>query len=136
VTVPLQSKWLAENDAGKIAGAFHNAHRATYGHAAEQAEVWLKELRAHIVGIMPKPRILPMESMPEPGSPSTRQVRLFGGSFEAAVFERDNLAVARRIDGPAIVNQMDTTTLIPDGWHARTSASGALIVARSATKEK
>ena len=136
VTVPLQSKWLAENDAGKIAGAFHDAHRATYGHAAEQAEIWLKELRAHIVGIMPKPRILPMASTPEPGPPSRRQVRLFGGSFEAVVLERDNLAVGRRIDGPAIVNQMDTTTLIPAGWHAGTVASGALIVARSATKEE
>jgi N-methylhydantoinase A len=135
VTVPLQSTWLAENDAGRIAGAFHDAHRATYGHAAEEAEVWLKELRAHIVGVMPRPRILPMASTPEPGPPSSRQVRLFGSSFEAAVLERDNLAPGRRIDGPAIVNQMDTTTLIPAGWHASTVASGALIVARTAAKK-
>jgi N-methylhydantoinase A len=135
VTVPLQSTWLAENGAGKIAGAFHDAHRATYGHAADAAEVWLKELRAHIVGVMPKPRILPLASTPEPGPPSSRQVRLFGSSFAAAVFERDSLAPGRRIDGPAIVNQMDTTTLIPPGWHASTVASGALIVARSAANK-
>ena len=134
VTVPLQSRWLAGNDAGKIAGAFHDAHRATYGHAAEQAEVWLKELRAHVVGIMPKPRIAPMASTPEPGPPSRRQVRLFGGSHQAVVLERDDLAAGRQIDGPAIVDQMDTTTLIPAGWHASTVASGALIVARGAAR--
>jgi N-methylhydantoinase A len=134
VTVPLQSTWLADNDAEKIAGAFHDAHRATYGHAAEQAEVWLKELRAHIVGVLPKPRILPIESRPEPGLPSRRQVRLFGRSFEAAVLERDSLASGRRIEGPAIIDQMDTTTLIPAGWHGSTVASGALIVERSAAR--
>jgi len=134
VTVPLQAKWLADNDAASIADAFHGAHRATYGHAAEQAEVWLKELRAHIVGAMPKPRILPVESTPESGAPASRQVRLFGRSSEVAVLERGTLALGRRIEGPAIINQMDTTTLIPAGWRGRTVASGALIVERSVAK--
>ena len=29
-----------------------------YGHANEQAEVWMKELRAHIIGAMPKARVV------------------------------------------------------------------------------
>jgi N-methylhydantoinase A len=130
VTVPLNSAWLAAGDAGRIAEAFHAAHRATYGHANEQAKVWLKEMRAHITGIMPKPRILPAEASPGSGPPSSRQVRLFGRSFEAAVVERADLAPGQTIEGPAIINQMDTTTLIPAGWHGRTVASGALIVER------
>jgi N-methylhydantoinase A len=136
VTVPLQARWLADNDAASIAGAFHDAHRATYGHADAHAEVWLKELRAHIVGAMPKPGVRPAEQTPEPGQPESRQVRLLGRSFAVAVLERGNLAPGQRIDGPAIVNQMDTTTLIPAGWHGRTVKSGALIVERGAAKEK
>jgi N-methylhydantoinase A len=42
--------------------------------------------------------------------------------------------LGRRIEGPAIINQMDTTTLIPAGWRGRTVASGALIVERSVAK--
>src|SRR5437763_680519 len=38
---------------------------------------------------------------------------------------------AARIAGPAIVNQMDTTTWIPEGWTARVVPSGALVLERS-----
>ena len=42
--------------ASAIAAAFHAAHRAVYGHATEGNEVWLKELRVHIIGAMPRQR--------------------------------------------------------------------------------
>ncbi len=60
VTVPLDRAWLAEGDTARISAAFHAAHRATYGHANEAAQIWLKELRAHVVGEMPKPRLAPL----------------------------------------------------------------------------
>ena len=62
-------------------------------------------------------------------------IRLFGRSFTAAVLERADLAPGQRIEGPAIINQMDTTTLIPAGWHGNTVTSGALIVERSTAQE-
>jgi N-methylhydantoinase A len=136
VTVPLEPEWLKAGDSGRIVEAFHAAHRATYGHANAQAEVWLKELRAHIIGIIPKPRILPAEPSGSPAAAGRRRVRLLGESFEVAVHERHDLALAQRIDGPAIVNQMDTTTLIPEGWHAETVESGALLVRRNLAAEK
>jgi N-methylhydantoinase A len=135
VTVPLEREWLESGDGLRIVEAFHTAHRATYGHANEHADVWLKELRAHIVGIIPKPRILPARPSGSPTKPARRRIRLLGRSFEAEVYERGDLAVAQRIEGPAIVNQMDTTTLIPEGWQAETVASGALIVRRNLNKE-
>src|SRR5207253_2214444 len=60
VTVPLETAWLTSGDFGHIRAAFHAAHRATYGHANETSEIWLKELRAHITGATPKPRIVPL----------------------------------------------------------------------------
>jgi N-methylhydantoinase A len=135
VTVPLERAWLEGGDGARIVEAFHAAHRATYGHANAEAEVWLKELRAHITGIIPKPRIVPAEPSARGASPGTRRIRLLGRNFDAQVFERGDLAVGKRIDGPAIVNQMDTTTLIPEGWHGETVASGALIVRRDLVEE-
>jgi N-methylhydantoinase A len=46
------------------------------------------------------------------------------------VHERGALGVDQRIAGPAIVNQMDTTTWIPQGWHASVVPSGALVLER------
>jgi N-methylhydantoinase A len=146
VSVPLQAEWLGGGDFDHIRAAFHAAHRATYGHANEDAEIWLKELRAHITGTTPKPRILPLQPPPQPspvnggGSPGAsgadgsgserRVVRLFGREFRASVHERGALGVDQRIAGPAIVNQMDTTTWIPQGWHASVVPSGALVLER------
>ena len=130
VTVPLDEAWLTAGNFPQIRVAFHAAHRATYGHANETAEIWLKELRAHITGATPKPRIIPLQPPPEAetASKTTRTVRLFGREFSASVHERAALGIDQRIARPAIVNQMDTTTWIPEGWTARVVPSGALVL--------
>jgi N-methylhydantoinase A len=135
VTVPLDDAWLNAGDFASIRAAFHAAHRATYGHANEESEIWLKELRAHITGTTPKPRIVPLQrplirSEAEGASEGTRIVRLFGHEVSAGVHERAALGVDQRIAGPAVVNQMDTTTWIPEGWTAQVVPSGALVLER------
>ncbi len=62
---------------------------------------------------------------------TTRPIRLFGRTFDATVVGRAALADGRALAGPAVVNQMDTTTLIPPGWTARAVRSGALVLERA-----
>ncbi len=132
VTVPLNAEWLTGGDFDRVRTAFHAAHRATYGHANETAEIWLKELRAHITGATPKPRIVPLRSEAAmAGAEATRVVRLFGREVSANVHERAALGANQRIVGPAIVNQMDTTTWIPEGWQASVVPAGALVLEQS-----
>ena len=131
VTVALDEAWLTSGDFARLRAAFHAAHRTTYGHSNENAEIWLKELRAHITGRTPKPRILPLRSEAAGISEGTRTVRLFGREVSASVRARAALGIGRRIVGPAIVNQMDTTTWIPEGWSAQVVPSGALVLERT-----
>ncbi|HEY8874895.1 MAG TPA: hydantoinase/oxoprolinase family protein [Stellaceae bacterium] len=133
VTVPLMAAWLNTGDFGRLRAAFHAAHRATYGHANEAAEIWLKELRAHIVGATAKPRIVPLRSAAggAGAGEGTRTVRLSGREVAAQVHDRAALGAGQHLAGPAIVNQMDTTTWIPPGWGARTVPSGALVLERT-----
>jgi N-methylhydantoinase A len=131
VTVPLDKTWLEAGDFVRIRNAFHMAHRATYGHANETAEIWLKELRVHITGRTAKPRVATLTGAQAGPAAGTRTVRLFGAEIIAQVYERAALGVGQRIAGPAIVNQMDTTTWIPQGWSAQVEPSGALVVERS-----
>ena len=127
VAVDLDEALLASGDSDRIATAFHAAHRATYGHATEENEVWLKELRVHIVGTMPRQRVRAVrDDAPEPRT--ARTIRLFGRACTAAVVSRGDLRADESLVGPAIVNQMDTTTLIPPGWTASLAPSGALIL--------
>ncbi|HJU17311.1 MAG TPA: hydantoinase/oxoprolinase family protein, partial [Stellaceae bacterium] len=131
VTVPLDRHRLAAGDLAHLRAAFHAAHRATYGHANEAAEIWLKELRAHILGVTPKPPILPLPPGPGGAASGTRPIRLFGRETAAALYDRAALGREQRIIGPAIIDQMDTTTLVPPGWEARRVGSGALVLERS-----
>jgi N-methylhydantoinase A len=131
VTVPFETKWLEQGDAEAIGAAFHAAHREVYGHANEQAEVWMKELRVHMTGVMPKARVVAASDEAAMRGPTTRPIRLFGKVFEARVVGRAALADGGALEGPAIINQMDTTTLIPPGWSARIVRSGALVLERA-----
>lgn len=53
-----------------------------------------------------------------------------------AIHERQRLAPSTRIDGPAIIEQPDTTTVVTRGWHALVHASGDLIVEKAAALGK
>ena len=131
VTVPIETERLKRGDADAITAAFHVAHRAVYGHANEKAEVWMKELRAHVTGQMPKARVVAITDDFDDGTAMTRPIRLFGRSFDATVRIRASLRDGSALSGPAIINQMDTTTLIPPGWNARPVRSGALVLERA-----
>jgi N-methylhydantoinase A len=130
VTVALKPEWLDGRDYAPIRAAFHAAHRATYGHANEGGEIWLKELRAHVTGATPKPAIVPVRPPAGEGGASSRTVRLFGRELTASVHDRAALVVGIDIPGPAIIDQMDTTTWIPESWSGRVVASGALLLER------
>ena len=46
-----------------------------------------------------------------------------GGYVDCPVFDRAQMISGDTIAGPAIVEQMDTTTVIPPGFHARVDAA-------------
>jgi N-methylhydantoinase A len=48
------------------------------------------------------------------------------GAVRAPAFRRELLRAGNRIDGPAVVEQMDATTLLLGGQRARVDAGGNL----------
>lgn len=48
----------------------------------------------------------------------------------AAVYDRDGLAPGDSIDGPAIIEQADTTTLVEPGWRATVAPNEVLILTK------
>jgi N-methylhydantoinase A len=61
----------------------------------------------------------------------SRQILLGGGtSVEATLYERERLAIGAAVDGPAIVEQFDATTVIPAGWTGRVDGYRNLILER------
>jgi N-methylhydantoinase A len=68
----------------------------------------------------------------EPGTPRAhRPVALWPAAGEVPVFDRGALAVGQALTGPAIIEERETTIVLPPGWTAGVDALGC-IVARKA----
>jgi N-methylhydantoinase A len=50
------------------------------------------------------------------------------GRLDAPVFDRTLFGAGERVRGPAIVTQLDATTLLAPGWCAEVLGSGALML--------
>ena len=67
--------------------------------------------------------------------PATRMVRVRQSAtpVPARIYQRAALPLETDLDGPAIIEQLDTTTLVEPGWTARASANGSLLITRKAS---
>jgi N-methylhydantoinase A len=117
--------WIGE--AAALEAAFEAAHKALYGFTLDAA-VECVTLRVEAVGEVAHP---PRQIRP-PGQgakPVARRAILAEtGSVEAPVYDRATLGAGDRFAGPAIVTQLDATTLVAPGWTATVHASGALLL--------
>ncbi|MEO0915938.1 MAG: hydantoinase/oxoprolinase family protein, partial [Pseudomonadota bacterium] len=57
-----------------------------------------------------------------------RRVLFDGRAVETPIYQRDTLPLDAVIEGPAVIEQMDTTVLIEPGWTARSDTVGNLIL--------
>src|SRR5262249_50532575 len=112
-----------------LTAAFYAAHERTYGFAPK-ASVRLVNLRA--VHSAAATEHVADDWKPNGRSPVTRHARILlpehQQAVDAAVYERAALNVGDVCDGPAIVEQDDTTTLLMPGWSAHVDRHGNLML--------
>ena len=104
-----------------IASSFHRAHRRRFGYSDPTEPIELVNLRLKMV--VPAEKLLtePEASAGESSQPARSgeaNVVFQDGTFEAPLYLRERLGSGNRVAGPALVVQMDSTTVIPPGWAA------------------
>jgi N-methylhydantoinase A len=113
-------------DAATWCNAFHTAHRQRYGHADPSRPVEAVSLLVR--AMLPPPRIDLRPHIAE-GEARVGTARVwFERPRRAAVLLRERLRPGERFDGPAIVPQMDATTVVPPGWRAEVDDAANLIL--------
>ena len=110
--------------------AFRTAHHALYGFTMD-TPIELVTLRVEATGRMPPPVLPTLAPAPMPAADDTRDVHFVSGTMATPVYARDKFGAGNRFAGPAIVVQLDATTLIPPGWNAEIHLSGAMILTRA-----
>lgn len=132
--VPLPSGPIDAAGMAQVWEDFHAAHAAEYGHAFRESPIELVNVR--VTGRGPLPKLAAMTA-PAGGSLEAALVRQSDCVFRGAgglethktpVYRRDQLPVDTPFDGPAILLQKDSTTVVPPLARAVVHPSGSIII--------
>ncbi len=122
--------WI--DDAGGLEKAFGDAHRALYGFELDAA-IELVTLRIEATGRMPPPP-KPTLGAGKGAAPRGRvPVHFASGKTEVPLYDRGSLGAGDTISGPAIIAQLDATTLLLPNWSGEVHASGAILLTHRPT---
>ena len=116
--------------------AFHEKHREEYGHAFAASPIEVVTLKVRGTGRIDKlERLGEIGERPSPtalgSAPCTFRIDSSLESFDTPRYRREDLPVDEHLDGPAIVLQQDSTTVVPPGWRFGADRFGNLIMRAS-----
>jgi N-methylhydantoinase A len=125
---------IGEPELADIWNGFHEAHRREYGHAFADNPIEIVNLRVVGVGQMPK-----IDKLTAPVGAALADARVRSGqcvfrvdgalrTFDTDFYRRHALPVGVAFNGPAIVLQKDSTTVIPPDCSAINDQAGNLIL--------
>jgi N-methylhydantoinase A len=116
-------------DTARLEKAFNDVYRETFGNTLVGMPVVIVNLRTVAVGRRSS-AALPQSSSRATGVPSAHSRRPvhFNGWFDTPVYLRGDLAPGMQLNGPAIVEQSDTTTVIEPDMNVAVDAKGNLLV--------
>ena len=112
---------------------FHAEHERAYGFAAPEEPVELVTLRLTAVGRIAKPRLRELPARSGDANAARRAVRRVwfaesGGFVDCPMYDRYRLPAGGVLEGPAIVEEMDSTTVIHPGFRGEVDRYGNLLI--------
>jgi N-methylhydantoinase A len=130
LTLPVEDGPVTRALLDRLVASFHEKHEQTYGHANREEAVQLVNLRLTAVGKLPD---LKLTQTSDPSSARVRQRDVWfasTGFVPANVHWRNGLLAGTAISGPAIIEALDSTTVVPPGWTGRIDDLGYIRLTR------
>jgi N-methylhydantoinase A len=138
ITVPVASGSLSTADLAAVRRLFDDTHKQLFGHSAPGEPVEVVTYRVSGIGQVPEVKMPHFTSEGRPLKDAhlgSRMTRFDGADVTAQVYQRERLDVGHTITGPAIVEQLDATLVIPPGQIARVDEWKNIIVTDIVTGE-
>jgi N-methylhydantoinase A len=130
--VPVPAGALEGASLAQIAEAFHALHRRTYGHDNRSEPVQLVNVRVTAIGSITPLSIRDAPAAPGNDAVKTRRPLWFraSGAVDAVVFDRARMPAGLVAKGPAVIESLESTILVPPGWQARMNEDGFVVLTR------
>ncbi len=119
VAVPVP-RLRGPQDMADLITRFHDAHQRRYGHMAQAEAVEIVNFQVTAVGLIAKPALKTFARTDAPAKPHGARHAYFStaDAREVPVFRRSTLQPGMRIEGPAILEEKTSTTVLYPGQRA------------------
>lgn len=126
ITVPVDDGEITSDTIADLAEAFHDRHRQTYGHDNRTEPVQLVNVRVTAVGEIPPLTMRQVTASPESNAQKSKRSAWFKatGETDVEVYDRAAMAAGATVEGPAIIESLESTILVPPAWRAVVDADG------------
>jgi N-methylhydantoinase A/oxoprolinase/acetone carboxylase beta subunit len=126
----------------KVRHDFHDIHEREYSRRFEQSDIEIPNIRVRGIGLMPPLKVPEVEHGDASADEALRYERdawfRVGGELKQVptrFYDRAALKAGTQLEGPAIVNQYDSTTVIPPGLSARVDRFGNIVIGTGVAAE-
>jgi N-methylhydantoinase A len=122
IAIPCPAQPLVAAGLIALRTSFDAQHKAMFGHMAPEEPVEIVSYRVRGIGLLPPvamPKFKRAGTALAGARRETRRVRFDGSERDCPVYQRERLDVGLDIAGPAILDQLDCTTVICPGQVAR-----------------
>ena len=135
LTIPLPGGGLSPESLAGVIDRFHQEHDRAYGFKADGEPVEFVALRLSAIGSISRPRAREISGSGGDLASALKASRAVyfaesGGAVDCAVYDRYGLGPDFDISGPAIVEEVDSTTVIHPGYRAAVDRYGNLFLRR------
>jgi N-methylhydantoinase A/oxoprolinase/acetone carboxylase beta subunit len=141
--VDVGSGTIDEQWVEKLRADFHDIHEREYSRRFEESDIEVPNVRVRGVGLMPPLKTAQLEQGGE--TPPEAALRHEGTAWfrvdgelrelPTRYYDRAELKAGNRVEGPAIVHQYDSTTLIPPGLTAVIDEFGNIVISTGAAAQ-
>jgi len=121
----------AELDLVALRRKFDDSHKQMFGHTAPEEPVEIVSYRLRGIGRVPPVKLPSYRRQGlslNDALRETRKARFGGVTLDCPVYQRDRLDVGVSLEGPAIIDQLDATTVVPPGQSARVDAFKNILI--------
>ena len=131
--IPLPGQ-IKSNSLVEFIAAFHAEHKKEFGYELLERPIEIVNCRLEAVGKTSKPiSEKATQNKTEPEVKETREV-YFGSAFgwkETPVYERAGISHRSKVIGPAVIEEMSSTTILPPNYEATVDNRANLILVES-----
>jgi N-methylhydantoinase A len=110
---------------------FHDRHERRYGHASPDEPVELVTIRLRSRGVVDPPALSMSgdEGVDAEATPRTTRPATFGGETgETPIYDRETLGPGAELDGPAVIEGVESTAVVPPGADTHVDDLGNVVI--------